>query len=279
MTNVYFWKNNDLKVENAAFVLGAFESIHNGHKLLLDKAKEISNDNVVVALFENPNNLPKNTSELFEELEIRIRVLANYGIKNILVLKYDNDLKLMEGEEFIEKLISMGAKYFVVGQDYKFGKGASWNAQKLLDFFPNTEIIALEKINETKISTSILKENVGFGEIEFVNHFLIEPYKILLNLNYENNFVENSQLIRMARGIYVAHFIYNEKKYHGYAHFDLNNNNKFYSLDSDWKDLKDEAMKKGVLEILKEIRIIVSENMNKIFEQDIKKALEFFEKK
>lgn len=280
MTNVYFYNKKDFKINNGVFVLGSFESIHNGHKILFEKAKEI-NDNVVVVLFANPEDLPKNQNNLFEEFEVRVQVLANFGIKNILVLEYDEKLRSIDGQTFIENLIEMGASHFVVGKDHKFGKQALWNSEKLATFFPNTTIVELENIIEkVKISTSILKENVALGEMKFVNHFLVEPYKIIVNLDFNNKFKENSQLVKIARGIYTCNFIFENKKYHGYVHFNFleNENSQLFLFDFPKTENSDILTRKGYIEILEEIRFIISENTNSIWTSDIEKSLEYFKK-
>ncbi|MGZ9429033.1 FAD synthase [Mycoplasma sp. 1012] len=209
---ILFNDDNNQELQDSCFILGSFESFHKGHLKLLEKAKEY-NKKITILLFENPEILPKNNQKFFSDLFSRIQVIANLKINYILLLKFDENIKNTDGYDFINLLIKKGATKFIIGSDFKLGKNGLLNAQKIKDYFADTEIVELYKENERKISTSFLKELLVSGNFEAINKNLVENFFIKAKINFKNEvfFLKNQTIF--PAGIYLCYLIWNEKKY------------------------------------------------------------------
>jgi riboflavin kinase/FMN adenylyltransferase len=164
-----------IKLSNPIFILGSFETIHKGHLELFKKAREFKKDNdIVMVIFKDPTKLPNKTKEVFETLDIRLQKIANQNIDYVILMDYDIKLKLLDGQLFLKSFLQYKPTAFVVGKDYRYGNKAKYGSEDIGKIFKNVFIIKHKLINDTKISTSIIKEQIPFGEIALTNSLLSE---------------------------------------------------------------------------------------------------------
>ncbi|WP_069098291.1 FAD synthase [Mesomycoplasma ovipneumoniae] len=271
MTKVFYYPSSKFDFADPVFVLGGFESFHLGHLELLKNAT-ILGQNVILMLIRDPSKLPKNTGKNFTDLNARIQMMANSGVENILIFDFDSKMQELDGQEFIEIFLNYGAKFFVVGKNFSFGKNASWNSKKLQNFFPKTKIIDHLAENNKKISTKNLKFFLEFGDFENLNKFLASNFLVSTSISPEGKFVWDSSLICPASGIYLGYFV------------NINENIKFpviihIEFDSPTGKVhffEHPNTHSGFLEIIKQIRLIYSQKNNVLKDQDIENAKHLF---
>ncbi|UVD81575.1 hypothetical protein NV226_02510 [Mycoplasma iguanae] len=259
---------------NAVFILGGFETIHQGHLQLIKTAKALKDvDDIVVFLISNPSDLPNIRDGNIMQLEVRLDWLADLGIKHIVVLNF-HEIQNLEAPYFIKQLINIGAKYLIVGEDYRLGKNAAWDAEKLQQYFNNTIIVELLKFNNIKISSSLLKESIIFGELDYLNHFLYKPYSINITRiadSFEAYWPEN--ITQLAKGIYFANLLFANKEFHGIVKIGFNQKLSFKILDEDFDTINTSDLR---IEFLEKSRTIISTERDQITEKDTENAMNFF---
>lgn len=271
MVKVYTYPLANFDLKKPVFVLGGFEAFHLGHLKLLKIAAEI-NDEIVFMVIKDPSKLPKNTKENFSDLNARIQMMANSGVKNIILFDFNTELQQLSGEKFVEIFLKLQVDFFVVGKNFAFGKNASWNPEQLQEFFPRTKIIEHLKDGQKKISTKNLKLFLEFGDFENLNKFLATNFLISLKIDANNEFVWDKNLICPPAGFYLAYLVVVNKNLKFPVILQIKFANKigkihFFSKNEHFT---------GYLEIIKQIRYIYSNHTNNLRNDDIEIAKDFF---
>ena len=254
----------------STLVLGSFESIHQGHLELFKLAKSFKKP-VTVMIIENPSHLPVSTSEEYSSLNVRLQTLANLKIDNVITVKFDNDIRLMKGHDFIKKIKEVAnANRLIFGQDFKCGIGGSYKASDIIKDFPESHIVTFKKYKDKKISTSILKEMVHFGEVDAIKKIAATPFTIDASVNSNHEFLWKNEP-KLHAGIYAATAIINEILYWAYVHVSMNHRYFVTIPDLRLKNSPYEAM----ISFHHLTRIIVSSSKDQVTEEDVKNAANY----
>ncbi|WP_051619131.1 FAD synthase [[Mycoplasma] collis] len=245
MTKIYNYENENHILDKSIFILGAFEFIHKGHYELIKKARNF-NKPITFLLFSNPENLPKNNSKAFSDLNSRIQIIANLKIDNILIIEFNKKIQNLNPKVFLNTLIAKGASSFVIGEDFSIGK--NYNFQAILNDFPNTTIVKLLNDNyNKKISTRILKEKLENGDFQYLNKYLISNYLIEISISFKKEIFFNENVIDIPNGIYLTFLIINNKKYYSYIIKNKNNIAEIVIFNFDYEI---ETIERAYLEII-----------------------------
>ncbi|CAC13721.1 RIBOFLAVIN BIOSYNTHESIS PROTEIN RIBF [INCLUDES: RIBOFLAVIN KINASE (FLAVOKINASE); FMN ADENYLYLTRANSFERASE (FAD PYROPHOSPHORYLASE) (FAD SYNTHETASE)] [Mycoplasmopsis pulmonis] len=261
--------------EKICFIIGAFESFHIGHKKLFEKALEYSEKDfeLVFVIVKNPADLPKNKAKNFLSFNSRIQSLVDFNLKKLVVWDF-NEVSSLDGFDFIKKLVEKTSDFsIIVGEDFKLGKRASVNASDLKKHFQKVEIVEIETINSRKIATSLLKEQLEFGEIDFVNLLLIKNYEIEITINEKMLFDYPQTIQKIHKGIYFGFIVIDQKAIPCAIRIGFLENEVKSLIYEEIENLKNKAV---VLEIVKKIRIITSSPKDNFDQEDLEKIKEFY---
>lgn len=162
--------------EGSAICLGDFDGMHNGHRRVFAEAGKIGEWGVL--LFTHNSKDEKELLTLSEKLDL----IEKLGAKYAVAADFKEELKDKSCEEFVEILKSLKVKAAVVGYDYRFGKGASGDAQLLGELCAQNGIMvsvanAVEDSGEPVKSTKI-RALLQRGDIAEANRLLGSPYMI-----------------------------------------------------------------------------------------------------
>ncbi len=167
------------KYDNVA--LGNFDGVHRGHqKVLLELINQEGNNLVITFKFPNfINNILTN-----EEKTIEIeKVIGDKA--DILVIDLRGDNSKINKNDFMEFLKVLGIKNVFVGKDFKFAYKASGNISDLEENF-NLNIVDFILVDNKKVSSSIIRDNLMLGNIKKVNEDLNKNYYIHGEVIYGN---------------------------------------------------------------------------------------------
>jgi len=167
--------------------LGFFDGMHLGHSALMKKTREIGKDkNLIpsVATFDtHPLNILENREvPLINSSEDRMWLMQNVDeIEETLILHFDKKTALITWEEFIDYLVEeFGARYFVAGEDYTFGKDGVGNVkllkQKCAQMGIGCDILPVVKYNDNIVSSTAIREMLRSGEQKKANAMLGHPH-------------------------------------------------------------------------------------------------------
>ncbi|MDJ1646273.1 FAD synthase [Mycoplasma phocimorsus] len=190
-----------IEVENNIYVLGGFESFHLGHYDLFKKALTLSK-NAILMLFKDTSILPKSNQKNIFDLNTRLQIAADIGFEYVKIIDFEA-VSSLSGKQFLEIISSNQNARFIFGDDFRFGYKASNNTNDILVWYPNSICVELKKIRGTKISSTLIKNQIMLGYIEFANSLMVTDWTINILLDASLSFAWPN-LIKPPEGVYAA---------------------------------------------------------------------------
>ncbi|MFM6100810.1 MAG: bifunctional riboflavin kinase/FAD synthetase, partial [Dolichospermum sp.] len=192
-----------------AVALGKFDGVHLGHQRVIQpvlqsvwgKSGENSTPldrknprpySTVVTFDPHPHEfftgLPR---DLLTPLDEKVQQLRSLGVEQLVLLPFDRELSALSPEEFVDKILvqQLQCQQISVGQDFCFGKKRMGTAQDLqilaakynipVTIVPiKTDTDSLSTTDDTRISTSLIRESLEVGDIPKANRLLGRPYTL-----------------------------------------------------------------------------------------------------
>lgn len=183
-------------VANAcAVTIGNFDGVHRGHQAMLSLLKGEAHQRGVPScvltfephprdyfaeLHKKPELAPARVGTLRDKLED----LAQCGVDQTVVLPFDARLANQSPQEFIQQVLidGLGAKYVLVGDDFRFGKQRAGD-YALLDAAGEAQDFDVARMNAyevhgLRVSSSAVRDALGQGRMQDAARLLGRPYYI-----------------------------------------------------------------------------------------------------
>ena len=219
--------------EKTIYALGFFDGVHLGHQALLTACRHLAQEAGckagAVTFDTHPETLVAgNAPGLINTIFDRQQLLLGYGLQDLLVLPFDEDLRKQPWQDFLETLLKKGAAGFVCGDDFRFGFQGQGNAEALAAFCKERElpwaVVSGQSLEGTRVSSTHIRQLLEAGDIESASRFLGHPHilsgKVIrgkqlgrtlgiptANLAYPEN------LVQLKFGVYACHAIIDGKQY------------------------------------------------------------------
>jgi len=167
-------------------VVGAFDGLHLGHQALIERARrhaEARGTGAMMMTFEplpreflQPQSPPARLTNFRE----RWRLLEGSGLQYLCVLRFDERLRSLSGEDFAGALAAAcAASVVVVGHDFRFGCGGTATAQTLVALGKRhgfeVEIVAPVG-SGGRISSTAVRAGLASGDFAAAARLLGRPY-------------------------------------------------------------------------------------------------------
>ncbi|MDD3029051.1 MAG: bifunctional riboflavin kinase/FAD synthetase [Alphaproteobacteria bacterium] len=163
-------------MRGGVYALGNFDGVHKGHQAVIlaaqKKAEELGLNAYALTFEPHPRHFfqPNQPSFRLTPPDVKIRLLKALGIKEIIVLPFDETLASMPAKTFVEKILidRFQARHIVAGHDFVFGHGRDGNMAKLSSFLKEkgigtTEVDDLgddgESFSSTRVRELLLEGN------------------------------------------------------------------------------------------------------------------------
>ncbi len=179
--------NNIEKKGKLILSIGVFDGIHKGHSSILEEMFNyalISDSNTGIITFEDTYpKVFKNLSSFLLTKDEKREMIGLKGIDYMFCLPFDSKLRNLSPKDFIEFLRkNMEFSCILVGDNFKFGKGRTGDVSVLLELSKNYNFKVLVKplhdIDNTTVSSSMIREALQKGDISFANKMLGYKYFI-----------------------------------------------------------------------------------------------------
>ncbi|MCK5716979.1 MAG: bifunctional riboflavin kinase/FAD synthetase [Thiomargarita sp.] len=170
--------------------IGNFDGVHLGHQAILQqlsvKAKILQVPMVVIIFEPQPqefwraNTAPTRLSRLRE----KITTLHQYGVEQVLCLRFNAQLAALSATDFIQDVLveGLGVRHLVVGDDFCFGKGRQGNfstLQKAGEQYGFTiESQHTFILEEQRVSSTRVRYALRQGNLTCVAKLLGRPYTL-----------------------------------------------------------------------------------------------------
>jgi riboflavin kinase/FMN adenylyltransferase len=168
-------------------VIGVFDGVHKGHQALLNRAKEIADGRLIVALTFDPHPrtvfAPDSVPPMLTTLADRVELLKIHNADQVAVMKFNEQFAAMSPEKFVEdilvKQLHVGA--VIVGKNFTYGAKAAGNIESLKvagaehNFSVDVQELAggAEVISSSRIRNLVLE-----GKVEDARELLTRPHRL-----------------------------------------------------------------------------------------------------
>ena len=165
-------------MKGIAMALGMFDSVHIGHKAVIEGILDIPARGIVITFDKIPH---KTVGAVLSDDEKVKKILAT-GVDTVEILCF-NEIKEMSPTEFLDMLTKGGkVKRIACGFNYRFGKNAEGDTaflrryceEKGIEYFEAPEV----KKNGITVSTTYIKKLLADGKVSEATELLGEPFAI-----------------------------------------------------------------------------------------------------
>lgn len=158
--------------------IGNFDGVHLGHQAVLaalrGRAEQYGLPSLLITFEPQPleyfrrEQAPARLTRPREKLEL----LRESGVDQVLLLRFDQDLAMMQAEDFIREILvrGLGVKHLYVGDDFRFGKGRAGDFSLLKSegarYGFAVENLATVSDKCGRISSTRIREALAVGDMQ-----------------------------------------------------------------------------------------------------------------
>ena len=223
---------SEIKEENKKRVaaLGFFDGIHNAHQKIIGSAvntAEYGFISAVITLDKSPKEyFGKTSEESLTPTNKKNELLRELGVDEVYYLEFNEKLQNLSAEEFINNILKkLNVEKVFCGFDYRFGFKGLGTPDLIKESGIEVMVQEKQKIDEEKISTTVLKEFVRNGEFlkykEYTGRFysisglVVKGRQLGRTINFPtaNLELDGKYLLPETNGVYVTKIKVNNKIY------------------------------------------------------------------
>jgi riboflavin kinase/FMN adenylyltransferase len=180
----------------SAVTIGNFDGVHRGHQAILARVRETALQRGLAsavmtfdphprAFFASRGRRPELIPTQINSLRDKLTSLAEYGIEQIALQRFDDRLADMSAEAFIDRLLVTGlnTRWLLVGEDFRYGHKRSGDIDLLRRAgrkygFEVETIADVADEHGHRISSSELRTALAVGNLDRAHHLLGHAYRI-----------------------------------------------------------------------------------------------------
>jgi riboflavin kinase/FMN adenylyltransferase len=165
----------DLLPSARAVAIGSFDGVHVGHHRVLDVAFETGMPVAVLTFDPHPRVVLGQPVDLLTTLERKIELLVEYGVEEIVVLRFDQELAQMTPEQFkLRYLDPLGAQMVVAGPDFRFGHDRAGD----LDLLKEEGLLTRVVDPVPGVSSTTIRDALVTGDVVRAASLLGRPFEL-----------------------------------------------------------------------------------------------------
>lgn len=173
-----------------AVTIGNFDGLHRGHQAMLGKLRQEAKDRGLpscVLTFEphpreffTPDQAPTRLTSLGEKAAL----IAAAGIDRLHILRFKRELAGLSAEEFVTRALveTLGARYVLVGDDFRFGRQRGGDFSLLHRLGSNlgfvAEALPTVRVADNRASSTAVRLALAAGDLTQASSLLGRPYSI-----------------------------------------------------------------------------------------------------
>lgn len=268
-------------IKKTIITLGTFDGVHFGHKKILEKVTQNTEneqyESLVLTFFPHPRMVLQEDSgiKMLNTIDEKIALLDQIGIQNLVIHPFDESFSRLTAEEFVKNILvdKFHIHKIIIGHDHRFGRNRTANIDDLKAFGEQynfeVEEISAQEIKEVSVSSTKIRHALDEGNMALANEYLGYNYSLTgivskgkqlgrtigfptANLKLEENF----KLIPK-NGVYIVKSIIGSKTVLGMMNIGFNPTvaGKNQTIEINYFDFEDDLYdQKITVSILKRIR-------------------------
>jgi riboflavin kinase/FMN adenylyltransferase len=180
--------NDFSSTKKTILTLGTFDGVHIGHKKILKKITQNTEnqkyESLVLTFFPHPRMVLQDHSDiqLLNTIDEKIDLLEKIGIQNLVIHPFDEAFSRLTAEEFVSSILvdRFHIQKIVIGHDHRFGRNRTANIDDLIAFGKQygfeVEQISVQEINAISVSSTKIRNALLEGDMALSNDYLGYDY-------------------------------------------------------------------------------------------------------
>ena len=167
---------DELPRRERAVAIGTFDGVHAGHRRVIETARGAGLPTAVVTFDPHPRAvLGDEPVRQLTTLERRLELLAELGVDDTLVVRFDRDLAALDPEEFVDAILRpLGTSVVAAGEGFRFGYRRRGDLALLEGSGFEVRLVA----TVPGVSSSAIRDLVRAGEVERAAALLGRPFEV-----------------------------------------------------------------------------------------------------
>ena len=279
--NIFHSINDFSSLKRTILTLGTFDGVHIGHKKILDKVinstENSKYESIVLTFFPHPRMVLQENSEikLLNTITEKVDLLEKMGIHNLVIHPFDEAFSRLTAEEFVRTVLveQLNIHKIIIGYDHRFGRNRTADINDLIDFGLkynfDVEQISVQEIDAISVSSTKIRKALSEGDMTLANNYLGYEYFLTgtvfkgkqlgrtLGFPTANIQIEEDYKLIPKKGAYIVQSIINKNEVHGIMNIGFNptvlGNNlslEIHYLDFE-EDLYDKKISVSLLQYLR----------------------------
>ena len=226
--------------------MGTFDGVHIGHKKILEKIiQKTENQNyesLVLTFFPHPRMVLQEHSDikLLNTIDEKIDLLEQIGIENLVIHPFDEAFSRLTAEDFVKTVLvdRFHIHKIIIGYDHRFGRNRTANIDDLIAFGEQydfeVEQISVQEINDISVSSTKIRKALLEGNMALANKYLGYDYFLTgvvikgkqlgrtINFPTANLKIDENYKLIPQNGVYIVKSTINKKTVFGMMNIGFN---------------------------------------------------------
>ncbi|WP_122646898.1 riboflavin biosynthesis protein RibF [Enterococcus mediterraneensis] len=176
--------------EDIVLVLGFFDGVHKGHQKVIQKGKQIAEEQglklAVMTFNQHPSivfqKIDPDTMKYLTNLSQKEGIMESLGVDYLYEIEFTSAFSSLKPQEFVDQyIVDLHAKFAVTGFDYTYGPKDIADVAHLPEYAKNrftVVTVAKETDEGEKISSTRIRHLLDEGDMEEANRLLGYSYEI-----------------------------------------------------------------------------------------------------
>ena len=244
--NIFHSINDFRSTKKTIITLGTFDGVHIGHKKILEKVLQNTDDgqyeSLVLTFFPHPRMVLQGDSDikLLNTINEKIDLLQEIGIENLVIHPFDETFSRLTAEEFVKTILvdRLQIQKIIIGYDHRFGRNRTANIDDLINYGEQygfeVEQISVQEINEISVSSTKIRQALSEGNMTLANDYLGYDYFITgtvikgkqlgrtINFPTANLAIQENYKLIPQNGVYIVKSTIENKQVYGMMNIGIN---------------------------------------------------------